>query len=165
MDFDWTSFGTGFAKAASEKFDKEEEDAKLAAATHVKSLYENYATVVKENRTLSNDIKEKINVIRGFAPSATDDQLVALAQDKGILDMLSTRLKEKDFDPTGFDINNFVKVTKASESGLTAEERINKLFEIPTAINSASAAFKAVFAFSTSNCEPSCFIFNSIDDS
>ena len=142
--FDWTSFGTGFAKAASEDFAKEEEDARTLAAANVKSMYENYASVVKENRTISNDIKEKINVVRGFAPTATDDQLVALAQDKGILDMLSTRLKEKDFDPTGFDINNFVKVTKASGSALSAEDRINQLFTIPSAVNSASAAFKSI---------------------
>jgi hypothetical protein len=139
--FDWTSFGTGFAKAGSEKFDKDEEDAKALGAAQVKSMYENYASVVKENRTLSNDIKEKINVIKGFAPNASDDQLVALAQDRGVLDMLSTRLKEKDFDATGFNINNFVKVTNASESKLTAEERINQLFTIPSAVDSASKAF------------------------
>lgn len=144
MDFDWSSFGTGFAKAASENFAKEEEDAKALGAAHVKSMYDNYATVVKENRTLSNDIKEKINVVKGFAPEATDDQLVALAQDRGILDMLSTRLKDKDFDPTGFDINNFVKVSNASGSKLTAEDRINQLFTIPSAVNSASAAFKSI---------------------
>jgi len=143
MDFDWTSFGTGFAKAASENFSKEEEDAKALAAAHVKSMYDNYATVVKENRTLSNDIKEKINVIKGFAPNASDDQLVALAKDRGILDMLSTRLKEKDFDPTGFDINNFVKVAK-SDSPLSAESRIDQLFTIPSAINSASSGFKSI---------------------
>jgi hypothetical protein len=144
MDFDWSSFGTGFAKAASENFAKEEEDAKALSAAHVKSMYDNYATVVKENRTLSNDIKEKINVVKGFAPEATDDQLVALAQDRGILDMLSTRLKDKDFDPTGFDINNFVKVTNASGSKLTAEDRINQLFTIPSAVNDASRAFKSL---------------------
>jgi hypothetical protein len=138
--FDWTSFGTGFAKAGSEKLDKDEEDAKALGAAQVKSLYENYASVVKENRTLSNDIKEKINVIRGFAPNASDDQLVALAQDRGILDMLSTRLKEKDFDATGFDINNFVTVAK-SDSPYKAEERINQLFTIPSAVDSASQAF------------------------
>jgi hypothetical protein len=138
--FDWTSFGTGFAKAGSEKLDKDEEDAKAMGAAQVKSLYENYASVVKENRTLSNDIKEKINVIRGFAPNASDDQLVALAQDRGILDMLSTRLKEKDFDATGFDINNFVTVAK-SDSPYKAEERINQLFTIPSAVDSASQAF------------------------
>ena len=143
MDFDWSSFGTGFAKAASENFAKEEEDAKTTAAAHVKSMYDNYATVVKENRTLSNDIKEKINVIKGVAPNATDDQLVALAKDRGILDMLSTRIKEKDFDPTGFDINNFVKVAK-SDSPLAAESRIDQLFTIPSAVNSASAAFKSI---------------------
>jgi hypothetical protein len=144
MDFDWTSFGTGFAKAASEKMDKEEEDAKVLAASNVKSMYENYANVVKENRTISNDVKEKINVIKGFAPDATDDQLVALAQDRGILDMLSTRLKEKDFDPTGFNINNFVKVTNTSDSKLGAEERINQLFTIPTAVNKAAVGFKSL---------------------
>ena len=144
MSFNWTAFGTGFAQAASENFAKEEENARILAAANVKSMYENYATVVKENRTISNDIKEKINVIKGFAPTATDDQLVALAQDRGILDMLSTRLKEKDFDPTGFDINNFVKVTKASGSALSAEDRINQLFTIPSAVNSASAAFKSI---------------------
>jgi len=144
MAFNWTSFGTGFAQAASEDFAKEEESARILAAANVKSMYENYASVVKENRTLSNDIKEKINVVKGFAPNATDDQLVALAQDRGILDMLSTRLKDKDFDPTGFDINNFVKVTNASDSKLGAEERINQLFTIPSAVNSASAAFKSI---------------------
>jgi hypothetical protein len=142
--FDWTSFGTGFAKAGSEKLDKDEEDAKALGAAQVKSLYENYASVVKENRTLSNDIKEKINVIKGFAPNASDDQLVALAQDRGVLDMLSTRLKEKDFDPTGFDINNFVKVTNTSESKLSAEDRINQLFTIPSAVDSASKAFTSL---------------------
>lgn len=141
--FDWTSFGTGFAKAGSEKLDKDEEDAKTLGAAQVKSLYENYASVVKENRTLSNDIKEKINVIKGFAPDATDDQLVALAQDRGILDMLSTRLKDKDFDATGFDINNFVAVTK-SNSPYKAEERIDQLFTIPSAVDSASKAFKSI---------------------
>jgi hypothetical protein len=144
MGFNWSSFGAGFAKAASEDIVKEEENAKILAAANVKSMYENYAAVVKENRTLSNDIKEKINVIRGFAPDATDDQLVALAQDRGILDMLSTRLKDKDFDPTGFNINNFVRVTNASGSPLTAEDRINQLFTIPAAVNSASAAFKSI---------------------
>ena len=142
--FDWTSFGTGFAKAGSEKLDKDEEDAKALGAAQVKSLYENYASVVKENRTLSNDIREKINVIKGFAPNATDDQLVALAQDRGVLDMLSTRLKEKDFDATGFNINNFVTVKKASDSGLSAEERINQLFTIPSAVDSASKAFTSL---------------------
>jgi hypothetical protein len=143
MDFDWSSFGTGFAKAASENFAKEEEDAKALSAAHVKSMYDNYTTVVKENRTLSNDIKEKINVVKGFAPDATDDQLVALAQDRGILDMLTTRLKEKDFDPLGFDINNFVKVAK-SDSPYKAEDRINQLFTIPSAVNDASRAFKSL---------------------
>jgi hypothetical protein len=142
--FDWTSFGTGFAKAASENFAKEEEDARALGAANVKSMYENYASVVKENRTLSNDIKEKINIVKGFAPDATDDQLVALAQDRGILDMLSTRLKEKDFDPTGFNINNFVKVANPSNSPLAAEDRINQLFTIPSAVNNASAAFKSL---------------------
>jgi hypothetical protein len=142
--FDWTSFGTGFAKAASENFAKEEEDARALGAANVKSMYENYASVVKENRTLSNDIKEKINIVKGFAPDATDDQLVALAQDRGILDMLSTRLKEKDFDPTGFNINNFVRVANPSNSPLAAEDRINQLFTIPSAVNNASAAFKSL---------------------
>jgi len=142
--FDWTSFGTGFAKAASENFAKEEEDARALGAANVKSMYENYASVVKENRTLSNDIKEKINIVKGFAPDATDDQLVALAQDRGILDMLSTRLKDKDFDPSGFNINNFVKVTNASGSALAAEDRINQLFTIPSAVNDASRAFKSI---------------------
>lgn len=140
--FDWTSFGTGFAKAASENFAKEEEDAKALGAANVKSMYENYASVVKENRTLSNDIKEKINIVKGFAPNATDDQLVALARDRGILDMLSTRLKDKDFDPLGFDINDFVKVVDPSGSALSAEDRINQLFTIPSAVNDASRAFK-----------------------
>jgi hypothetical protein len=143
MDFDWSSFGTGFAKAASENFAKEEEDAKALGAANVKSMYENYASVVKENRTLSNDIKEKINIVKGFAPDASDDQLVALAQDRGILDMLTTRLKDKDFDPTGFDINNFVKVAK-SDSPYKAEDRINQLFTIPSAVNDASRAFKSL---------------------
>jgi hypothetical protein len=142
--FDWTSFGTGFAKAASENFAKEEEDARALGAANVKSMYENYASVVKENRTLSNDIKDKINIVKGFAPDATDDQLVALAQDRGILDMLSTRLKDKDFDPTGFNINNFVNVTNASGSKLSAEDRINELFTIPSAVNDASRAFKSL---------------------
>jgi hypothetical protein len=142
--FDWTSFGTGFAKAGSEKLDKDEEEAKALGASQVKSMYENYASVVKENRTLSNDIREKINVVKGFAPDATDDQLVALAQDRGILDMLSTRLKDKDFDPSGFNINNFVKVTEASGSPYGAEARINELFTIPSAVNSASAAFQSI---------------------
>lgn len=142
--FDWTSFGTGFAKAASENFAKEEEDARALGAANVKSMYENYASVVKENRTLSNDIKEKINIVKGFAPDATDDQLVALAQDRGILDMLSTRLKDKDFDPSGFNINNFVKVTNASGSALAAEDRINQLFTIPSAVDQASRAFTSL---------------------
>ena len=142
--FDWTSFGTGFAKAASENFAKEEEDARALGAANVKSMYENYASVVKENRTLSNDIKDKINVVKGFAPNATDDQLVALAQDRGILDMLSTRLKDKDFDPTGFNINDFVKVSNPSGSALAAEDRINQLFTIPSAVNDASRAFKSI---------------------
>jgi hypothetical protein len=144
MDFDWSSFGTGFAKAASENFAKEEEDAKALGAAHVKSMYDNYATVVKENRTLSNDIKDKINIVKGFAPDASNDQLVALAQDRGILDMLTTRLKEKDFDPLGFDINNFVKVAGQSGSKLSAEDRINELFTIPSAVNSASRAFTSL---------------------
>ena len=142
--FDWTSFGTGFAKAASENFAKEEEDARALGAANVKSMYENYASVVKENRTLSNDIKEKINIVKGFAPDATDDQLVALAQDRGILDMLSTRLKDKDFDPLGFNINDFVKVADPSGSALSAEDRINELFTIPSAVNDASRAFKSL---------------------
>jgi hypothetical protein len=144
MDFDWSSFGTGFAKAASENFAKEEEDAKALGAAHVKSMYDNYASVVKENRTLSNDIKDKINIVKGFAPDASNDQLVALAQDRGILDMLTTRLKEKDFDPLGFDINNFVKVAGQSGSKLSAEDRINELFTIPSAVNSASRAFTSL---------------------
>jgi hypothetical protein len=143
MGMNWTAFGSGLAKAAVESFDKEEEDAKARSALQVKSLYENYANVVKENRTISNDVKEKINVIKGFAPDATPDQLVSLAQDRGILDMLYTRMKDKDFDATGFNINNFVTASK-SDSPLTAEERINKLFTIPDAVNKASAAFKSI---------------------
>lgn len=143
MGMNWTAFGGGFAKGAVESFDKEEEDAKARAALQVKGLYENYANVVKENRTISNDVKEKINVIKGFAPDATPDQLVSLAQDRGILDMLYTRMKDKDFDATGFNINNFVTASK-SDSPLTAEERINKLFTIPDAVNKASAAFKSI---------------------
>ena len=143
MGMNWTSFGGGFAKAAVESFDKEEEDAKARAALQVKGLYENYANVVKENRTISNDVKEKINVIKGFAPDATPDQLVSLAQDRGVLDMLYTRMKDKDFDATGFNINNFVKASQ-SDSPLSAEDRINKLFTIPDAVNKASAAFKSI---------------------
>ena len=143
MGMNWTAFGSGFAKAAVESFDKEEEDAKARAALQVKGLYENYANVVKENRTISNDVKEKINVIKGFAPDASADQLVSLAQDRGILDMLYTRMKDKDFDATGFNINNFVTASK-SDSPLSAEERINKLFTIPDAVNKASAAFKSI---------------------
>jgi len=143
MEMNWTAFGGGFAKAAVESFDKEEEDAKARAALQVKGLYENYTNVVKENRTISNDVKEKINVVKGFAPDASPDQLVALAQDRGILDMLYTRMKDKDFDATGFNINNFVKAAQ-SDSPLSAEERINKLFTIPTAVDKASAAFKSI---------------------
>jgi hypothetical protein len=143
MGMNWTAFGGGFAKAAVESFDKEEEDAKARAALQVKGLYENYANVVKENRTISNDVKEKINVIKGFAPDASADQLVSLAQDRGILDMLYTKMKDKDFDATGFNINNFVTASK-SDSPLSAEDRINKLFTIPDAVNKASAAFKSI---------------------
>lgn len=143
MGMNWTAFGGGFAKAAVESFDKEEEDAKARAALQVKGLYENYANVVKENRTISNDVKEKINVIKGFAPDASPDQLVALAQDRGILDMLYTKMRDKDFDATGFNINNFVTAAK-SDSPLSAEDRINKLFTIPDAVNKASAAFKSI---------------------
>ena len=143
MGMNWTAFGGGFAKTAVEAFDKEEEDAKARAALQVKGLYENYANVVKENRTISNDVKEKINVIKGFAPDASADQLVSLAQDRGILDMLYTRMKDKDFDATGFNINNFVAASK-SDSPLSAEDRINKLFTIPDAVNKASAAFKSI---------------------
>ena len=143
MGMNWTAFGGGFAKAVTESFDKEEEDAKARAALQVKGLYENYANVVKENRTISNDVKEKINVIKGIAPDASADQLVSLAQDRGILDMLYTRMKDKDFDATGFNINNFVTASK-SDSPLSAEDRINKLFTIPDAVNKASAAFKSI---------------------
>jgi len=148
MGMNWTSFGGGFASAAVEDLKKEEEDAKARSALQVKALYENYSNVIKENRTISNDVKEKINVIKGFAPDATPDQLVSLAQDRGVLDMLYTRMKDKDFDATGFNINNFVTAAK-SDSPLTAEDRINKLFTIPEAVNKASSAFKSITPEST----------------
>jgi len=52
-------------------------------------------------------------------------------------------MKDKDFDATGFNINNFVTASK-SDSPLSAEDRINKLFTIPAAVDKASAAFKSI---------------------
>jgi hypothetical protein len=140
MGFNFTAFGGGFAEAAVEDIQKAEKLAAARGAAGVKQLTESYKAVVEENNKAKKELKENINFLRTYDPTATEQELFEVAKSKAFMGMITERVKKDDFDASTFKISNFAKVAQDNVQS-TALERADQMFKMAPA---AKVAFEAV---------------------
>lgn len=140
MAFNFTAFSGGFAEAAVEDIQKAEKLAAIRGAAGVKQLAENYKSVVEDNSKAKKQLKENINFLRTYDPTATEQELFEIAKSKSFMGMVTERVKKDDFDASSFKISNLAQVSKDNNPA-TALERADEIFRMPAA---AKAAFEEV---------------------
>lgn len=141
MDFNFSSFLGGAATAVTNTIEEETKNAKALAAAGVKTLYAGYEQSMKENRKLRSEIEENISTIRAYKPEATDQQLLAIASSKPVMDSFMTAVKDKDFDPKSLDMNVFAKIIDDNQASPgTAAEKVAAAFAIPKIATTVAAS-------------------------
>lgn len=130
MGFNFTAFAGGVASAITEDIEKQEKLAEARGIAGTKLMYDNYKTVVEENRKLTNETAGNIKLLKAYDPTASEDALFAVSTNKPVMDAIAKRVAEKDFDPASFKLDNFAKVATSNVTA-TALERVNALFTIP----------------------------------
>ena len=141
MDFNFSSFLGGAATAITDTIEEETKNAKALAAAGVKTMYSGYEQSMKENKKLRSEIEENINTVRAYKPEATDEQLLAIASSKPVMESFMTAVKDKYFDPKSLDMNVFAKIIGDNEASPgTAAEKVAAAFAIPKIATTVAAA-------------------------
>jgi len=134
------SFAGGFAKEAVASIEKEEELAAARGANGAKVMYENYKTVLADNRKLENELKANIETLRAYDPDATEAELLAVATKKPVMDYVTTQIKKENFDPESFKVSNIVSIANDNVKS-TAIDLIRENLRIPKIAKDAENAF------------------------
>jgi hypothetical protein len=140
MGFNFTAFAGGFAKAAVESIEKEEELAAARGANGAKVMYENYKTVLADNRKLENELKANIETLKAYDPNATEAELLAVATKKPVMDYVTAQIKKENFDPETFKLSNIASIANDNVKS-TALDLIKENLRIPKAVKDAENAF------------------------
>lgn len=140
MGFNFTAFAGGFAKEAVASIEKEEELAAARGANGAKVMYENYKTVLADNRKLENELKANIETLRAYDPDATEAELLAVATKKPVMDYVTTQIKKENFDPETFKLSNIASIANDNVKS-TALDMIKENLRIPKAVSDAENPF------------------------
>lgn len=140
MAFNLTAFAGGFAKEAVSSIEKEEELAAARGANGAKILYENYKTVLAENRKLENELKSNIETLKAYDPNATEAELLAVATKKPVMDYVMAQIKKENFDPETFKLSNIASISNENVKS-TALDMIKENLRIPKAVKDAQTPF------------------------
>ena len=140
MGFNFTAFAGGFAKEAVSSIEKEEELAALRGANGTKVLYENYKTVLADNRKLENELKANIETLKAYDPNATEAELLAVATKKPVMDYVTAQIKKENFDPETFKLSNIASIANDNVKS-TALDLIRENLRIPKAVSDAENPF------------------------
>lgn len=140
MGFNLTAFAGGFAKEAVSSFEKEEELAAARGANGAKILYENYRTVIADNRKLENELKSNIETLKAYDPNATESELLAIATKKPVMDYVMTQIKKENFDPETFKLSNIASISDNNVKD-TALDLIKENLKIPKAVRQSESLF------------------------
>ena len=140
MGFNLTAFAGGFAKAAVESIETEEELASARGTAATKLMYDNYKKVTSENTKLSNELEANVNLIKTYDKDATEDELYAIGTSKVLMDYVSTQIKKGEFDPTTFKASNLASITKTNTTS-TAIQRIRENLAIPKILKEGASPF------------------------
>lgn len=140
MGFNFTAFAGGFAKEAVASIEKEEELAAVRGANGTKVMYENYKTVLADNRKLENELKANIETLKAYDPNATEAELLAVATKKPVMDYVTAQIKKENFDPETFKLSNIASIANDNVKS-TALDMIKENLRIPKALKDAENAF------------------------
>jgi hypothetical protein len=140
MAFNFTSFAGGFAKEAVSSIEKEEELAATRGANGAKVLYENYKTVLSDNRKLENELKANIETLKAYDPNATEAELLAVATKKPVMEYVTSQIKKENFDPETFKLSNIASIANGNVKS-TALDLIKENLRVPKALKDAEAPF------------------------
>jgi hypothetical protein len=140
MGFNFTAFAGGFAKAAVESIEKEEELAAARGANGAKVMYENYKTVLADNRKLENELKANIETLKAYDPNATEDELFAVATKKPVMDYVVSQIKKENFDPESFKLSNIASIANNNVKS-TALDLIKENLRLPKVMKETEASF------------------------
>jgi hypothetical protein len=130
MGFNLTSFGAGFASAATEDMKQARKLAELRGFEAVKNLQANYKTVLEENKKKESELVGNIDLLRSYDPTATETELYAVATKKPVMDAITGLIKNDGFDAASFKLANFAKVANENTTA-TALERVKELSAFP----------------------------------
>jgi len=140
MGFNLTAFAGGFAKAAVESIEKEEELASARGTAATKLMYDNYKKVTSENTKLSNELKANVLTIKTYDKDATEDELYAIATNKPVMDYVAAQIKKGEFDASTFKASNIASITKTNTKS-TAIDRIRENLAIPKILKEGASPF------------------------
>ena len=140
MGFNFTAFAGGFAKAAVESIEKEEELAAARGANGTKVMYENYKTVLADNRKLESELKSNIETLKAYDPNATEAELLAIATKKPVMDYVTSQIKKENFDPASFKLSNIASIANDNVKS-TALDLIRENLRVPKVAKDAENAF------------------------
>jgi len=140
MGFNLTAFAGGFAKAAVESIEKEEELAAARGTAGAKLMYDNYKTVSASNKKLENELKTSIETLKSYDPNATEDELYAIATKKPVMDYVMAQIKKDNFDPATFKLSNIASISKSNVTS-TALDRIRENLAIPKILKEGASPF------------------------
>lgn len=140
MGFNFTAFAGGFAKEAVASIEKEEELAAVRGANGTKVMYENYKTVLADNRKLENELKANIETLKAYDPNATEAELLAVATKKPVMDYVTAQIKKENFDPETFKLSNIASIANDNVKS-TALDLIKENLRIPKALKDAETPF------------------------
>ena len=143
MGFNLTAFAGGFAKAAVESIEKEEELASARGTAGAKLMYDNYKTVSAGNKKLENELKTSIETLKVYDPDATEDELYAVATKKPVMDYVLAQIKKDNFDPATFKLSNIASISKSNVTS-TALDRIRENLALPKVLKDAASPFAYV---------------------
>ena len=140
MAFNLTAFAGGFAKEAVASIEKEEELAATRGANGAKVLYENYKTVLADNRKLENELKSNIETLKAYDPNATEAELLAVATKKPVMEYVTAQIKKENFDPETFKLSNIASIANDNVKS-TAIDLIKENLRVPKAMKDAENPF------------------------
>lgn len=140
MAFNFTAFAGGFAKEAVSSIEKEEELAATRGANGAKVMYENYKTVLAENRKIENELKANIETLKAYDPNATEAELLAVATKKPVMDYVTAQIKKENFDPETFKLSNIASISNDNVKS-TALDLIKENLRVPKALKDAKTPF------------------------
>ena len=129
MGFALKGFLMGAATAVSEKIDVDQKQAEEAGKLSALNLHKVYEENKKRNEIQIKEATDNVNTLRAYFPNASEAQLVAASTNKGVMEGFSTFVKDRNFDPTKFGIDNIVKVSDTAPSGKKAEEMIRSAYD------------------------------------